>query len=255
LDGNGSAIKWREGVQGLNIRGDSQGKYWGDRALTYGLQYGLDREAVQLKIRRKISLMQKYVSFDVENVIEMGCGTGLYTKEFTRLNQKLLSTDISKEMINVAKKYNPTTKFEQMDARKLPLSNGSYDLVLSTFLLQHVETNLVLPEMCRILKRGGYLGALVPNILNPLHYSRARVGLMRWILKENSQSDDFTRWQWVNLLERYGFKPICVKPIEFTSPYIPLRLMGISTKVGEMLERIPIAKEFAGTLLIVARKA
>jgi ubiquinone/menaquinone biosynthesis C-methylase UbiE len=200
--------------------------------------------------------MQQSIPIDkVDSVIEFGCGTGLYTKEFCLLNSRLLSTDISKDMLQVAKEYCPQARYQEIDARKMPLPDRSYDIVLSSFLLQHAETELVLPEMHRILKKGGYFGAFVPNILNPLHYSRARVGFMRKILHENSQSEDFNRWKWVKLLESYGFKNIQVKPIEFTSPYFPVWLLPLATKTGEIMESLPVIKEFAGTLLIVARKS
>ncbi|MDD4877341.1 MAG: class I SAM-dependent methyltransferase [Dehalococcoidales bacterium] len=238
----------------MEIRGESQNKYWSNRAHTYGHQYGLDTETAKIKVKRKVNEMAKYLDFNVGKIIECGCGTGLFTKEFLRLNPKLLSTDLSSDMIGVARKYCPEGNFMQLDARKMNLSDESYDVVVSSFLLQHVETELVLPEMYRILKPNGCLGAFVPNILNPLHYSRARVGFMRSILHENSQSEDFNRWQWEKILSRQGFNSIVVRPIEFTSPYLPLGILPLATKISEILERLPLIKEFAGSLLIVARK-
>jgi len=206
------------------IRGENQQEYWSKRANTYGHQYGLDRESVQLKIQRKVSLLRKYINFNGK-VIEMGCGTGLYTKEFSKLSHNFVATDISTDMVEVSKKYCPNVEFLKVDARHTGIPNNSYDVVVSSFLLQHVDIKLVVPEMYRILKSNGKFGAFVPNILNPLHYSRARVGFMRQILKENSESEDFNRWEWVEILNSYGFKDIKVIPIEFTSPYLPSHLI------------------------------
>ncbi len=238
----------------MEIRGEGQNKYWSSRATTYGNQYGLDTLTTKLKIRRKVEVMSQYLDFNKDKVVEFGCGTGLFTKEFSRLNKNLLSTDLSLEMIEVAKKYCPEVKFMQVDARKMQFDNESFDVVVSSFLLQHVETKLVLPEMSRILKHGGQFGAVIPNVLNPLHYGRSRVGWLRKILHENSEAENFTRWEWSRKLRGYGLEPICIRPIEFTSPYVPTSLVNISMGISNVIEMIPIIREFAGTVIIVARK-
>lgn len=237
----------------IGIREQGQERYWSNRAKTYGHQYGLDRQAVRLKIQRKVALMAKYISFKGK-AIEFGCGTGLYTKEFVRHNRNLLATDISESMLAEAKQYCPNARFSEIDARRTHICYEAYDVVLSAFVLQHVDTTLVLPEMYRILKVGGSFGAFVPNIVNLLHYSRARVGIMRKILKEDSQSIDFDRWEWQRLLPTYGFKDVRVIPIEFTSPYMPSALIPFGTRIGQLLEAIPVVREYAGTLMIVAKK-
>lgn len=238
----------------MDIRGDGQRQYWSNRALTYGHQYGLDTVATQIKIRRKVEVMGKYLDFNVPKMIEFGCGTGLFTKEFSRLNKNLLATDLSTDMIAVAKKACPNVNFMQVDARDTKIPDGSYDLVVSSFLLQHVDIWKVLPEMSRILKSGGYFGAIIPNILNPIHYGRSSVNIVRKILHENSDAKNFTRWKWDSILSMYNLKTVCIKPIEFTSPYIPTKLVPLCIKVSQVLEVIPIVREFAGTIIMVARK-
>lgn len=238
----------------MEVRGVDQQKYWSGRALTYGHQYGLDKPSTLLKIRRKVGLMSKYIDFDVPNIIEFGCGTGLYTKEFYRMNHKLIATDISREMIEVARQYCPEVTYRQIDTRQMKLPSESYDVAVSAFLLQHVDCSKVLPEMCRILRKGGYLGAFVPNLINPWHLCRAKVQLYRHITREISQSVDYARWEWGKLLEGYGLKLICAKPIEFTSPYLPQSVLSVCTKVSEVLEALPIVKELAGTIMVVAQR-
>lgn len=245
----------------MDIRGEKQGEYWGNRATTYGNQYGLDRECNQLKIERKMRVVFSYVHRKLEpriiqrpKVIEFGCGTGLYTKELSKKFRYFVSSDISYQMIEVAQKNNPDVEFKEVDARKMEFGDESFDVVFSAFLLQHAETELVLPEMYRILKKNGVFVAIVPNILNPIHYGRARVGLYRKIFHENSNSEDFTRWKWLEMMKNLGYRDIEITPIEFTSPYTPKSLTPIYFKASEILEKIPVLKEFAGSLIIAGRK-
>lgn len=237
-----------------DIRGINQQLYWSSRATTYGKQYGLDTAVTRKKIQRKVQLMAQYGGIDkVDKILEIGCGTGLFTREIFKINPNLVAADISLDMLEIAKKQ-CGAQFIQVDARKLAIENNTYDVVVSTYLLQHVDTDKVLTEMCRILKSKGKLVAIIPNILNPIHYGRARMEWLKKLVNETSSCEDFTRWQWVKILKHYGFEPIVIKPIEFVSPFIPDVLFNFSMKINQKMEIIPIIREFAGTLIIVAEK-
>lgn len=237
-----------------NIRGEDQAAYWNQRAKEYNSQYGQDTPTSRLKVQRKVAMMFDYGRlYAHDNVLEVGCGTGTYTREIApKLQSRLTAIDISKEMIEKAIDYvskEEMTRFSIMDARNLKFEKEFFDVVISTFLLQHVETNIVIPEMRRVLKIDGKFIAIVPNILNPIHYSRAKR-----LFNETSHSVDFNRWQWKKLLTKYNFTDIRIYPVEFTSPYVPESLAKFSIKISSLLEKIPIIREFAGSLLIIAQK-
>jgi ubiquinone/menaquinone biosynthesis C-methylase UbiE len=234
-----------------NIRGENQLAYWNQRAKEYNSQYGQNTPTSKLKIQRKVAIMFDYGSIKTTDlVLEIGCGTGNYTKEISnRLKSKLTAIDLSPNMMDIAKQSNPEVKFILMDARKLRFNPETFDAVISTFLLQHVDTEIVLPEMYRVLKENGKLIFIVPNIMNPIHCARAK-GFMN----ETSCSVDFNRWKWSQLLEEQGFTETKIYPVEFTSPYIPEKMARVSMKISHFLENIPIIRELAGSLLVVAKK-
>ena len=235
------------------IRDTKQEEYWNNRAKSYSKQYGLDTEFNKLKVQRKINIVQQYIDL-TGKLLEVGCGTGIYTRELSKINSSLIAVDISQKMLNIAATQCLLPEFLQMDARKMNLPNNSFDIVFSAFLLQHVHIYPVLSEMNRVLKTNGYIVALVPNILNPIHYGRARNILYRKVFRETSHSLDFTRWQWSAILEATGFKEIVIKPISFDSPHIPMFLAKSAMYISNILENVPIVKEFAGTLLIIGQK-
>lgn len=237
----------------MDIRGKDQTRYWGKRAKSYGSQYGLDTMTTKIKVKRKVDLLFRHIR-QSDAILEIGCGTGIYTKEIAERSNNFVASDLSLEMLEEAKKNNPKVEFRHLDARKLDVDDASYDVVISCFVLQHVDMVLVLPEIHRVLRTGGRMSALVPNILNPLHYGRARSKIARAILKENSNSEDLTRWVWERALKKYGFPRSEIIPVEFTSSYVPTNLANLGITVSKVLEKIPVVRELAGTLIITAWK-
>ena len=95
--------------------------------------------------------------FKINNkkVLEIGCGTG----DFTKILQ--LSNDVTPTDIRPFKLKN----FIQADARNLPFKSKSFDVVFGNFVLHHVVGDLdkVAKEAARILKPNGYYYGIEPN--------------------------------------------------------------------------------------------
>jgi hypothetical protein len=78
-----------------------------------------------------------------------------------------------------------------------------------------------------------------------------------WIKKKMGDSPDetaFFRWQISNYLQTAGFFDIQVTPFDWLHPLIPPSLITTISSIGSVFEKIPVVKEFAGSLLISARK-
>lgn len=71
------------------------------------------------------------------HILELNCGTGFDANTFSKMGHTVLATDISLEMIKIAKQNysNPTTKFEQLDIRNITSTTFSkkFDLIFSNF--------------------------------------------------------------------------------------------------------------------------
>ena len=67
----------------------------------------------------------------------------------------------------------------------LPFADASFDIVVSVWVLEHLETpENVFAEVARVLKPGGHFVFLTPNALNPLVMGN-RVGqLAPWLQKQ-----------------------------------------------------------------------
>lgn len=74
-------------------------------------------------------------------ILEVGCGPGNITKYILtkRPDFKLLGVDIAPNMIELAKKNNPSASFSVMDCRQLDDLEGNYDAIMCGFCLPYLS--------------------------------------------------------------------------------------------------------------------
>jgi SAM-dependent methyltransferase len=96
----------------------------------------------------------------VSSILDLPCGTGRFTGDLADLGYRIIGSDISYEMMRVAKKKMGSregiTGFVQADAERLPLPDSSVDCVLSIRFMFHVDSATrvrILREMGRISRR------------------------------------------------------------------------------------------------------
>ena len=99
-----------------------------------------------------------------ERVLEVGCGTGHWTKWLREgLGMRVVGLDLSEGMLAVAKGRLPEVPLVRGDATSLPFKDGSFDVVVAVTVLEFVpEPKKVLDEMWRCVRPGGRMavGAL-----------------------------------------------------------------------------------------------
>lgn len=149
------------------------------------------------------------------------------------------------------------------DATALPFANGSFDLVTSNMVFEHVEEPFQsLLEIRRVLRSGGRLLVLTPNWLDIVTIA-ARVVPNRWhpaIVSrvETRQAKDvypthfrFNRPQTVeHLLKQAGFKNWRIELLEQPATYAHVPIAGRAENIWHKLAaRWPALR---GTLLIEA---
>ncbi len=132
---------------------------------TYWSRFTEDFEERQSQVVGKevLSLMQEELlkESNLGEVLELGCGTGLYTETLQKISRSVLATDFSEEMVEKAKQNRgnlENVKFQKADAKNLEFENESFDTVFMANLI-HVIGNArrVIQESKRVLKKGGRL--------------------------------------------------------------------------------------------------
>jgi ABC-2 type transport system ATP-binding protein len=98
---------------------------------------------------------------ELGDVLELGCGTGLYTETLQKVADNVVATDLSDEMIAFAKEKRGNLKnvfFQKADALNLEFNDETFDTVFMANLI-HIIGNAerVIQESNRVLKKGGLL--------------------------------------------------------------------------------------------------
>tara|TARA_R110002050_G_scaffold300586_1_gene470627 strand:+ start:1235 stop:1870 length:636 start_codon:yes stop_codon:yes gene_type:complete len=77
------------------------------------------------------------------SVLEIGCGPGNITRHILDLNPKLtiLATDISKNMVDLAKRNNPEVETQVLDCRNLQSINAKFDGIICGFTIPYISKN------------------------------------------------------------------------------------------------------------------
>jgi SAM-dependent methyltransferase len=104
-------------------------------------------------------------SRDLRNVslLDAGCGTGLFSLEACRRGASVTSMDVGEGLLAmVAEKCDSTRVVGDLQA--LPFDDDSFQIVLCTEVIEHVQDPLgAIGELARVLRPGGTLILTTPN--------------------------------------------------------------------------------------------
>ncbi|MEK6918919.1 MAG: methyltransferase domain-containing protein [Nanoarchaeota archaeon] len=111
-------------------------------------------------------MMFKLVPGDLSNksLLDIGCGPGIHIKEYVSRGAKCTGIDLSSEMIKLAKDYCPHANFEVGNIYSLGFDGESFDIVTSSFVLDHVrELSKAVNGIKRVLKSQGLFIFSIPH--------------------------------------------------------------------------------------------
>ena len=96
------------------------------------------------------------------HVLEIGSGPGHVAHLLAESGAIVTGVDFSAEMVAVARRQFPGITFQEADAEQLPFEAGTFDAVVSNFVVHHLaRPTVVFQEVCRVLKRGGRFAFVV----------------------------------------------------------------------------------------------
>jgi SAM-dependent methyltransferase len=189
-------------------------------------------------------------------VMEVGCGTGLFTEMLAGYGARILAVDISKELLDMARARGLSpdqVKFREMRFED-GLADGPFDAVLGSSVLHHLDIQPALRVIYDLLKPGGRIAFAEPNMLNPQVWAERNIPAVR---DHNDVSPDetaFVRWWLARDLVKIGFCDIQIRNTDWLHPATPERLIPFIWQLGLLMERIPGIREFTGSLLISAQR-
>lgn len=105
-----------------------------------------------------------------EEVLDVGCGTGAVDRWLARRTggaNPIIAIDLSPYMLReagyLARKegLEGIIKFQEGNAQGLPFPDNSFDVTISSTVMEHVDADLMLAEMVRATRPGGRVGVIV----------------------------------------------------------------------------------------------
>ncbi len=93
-----------------------------------------------------------------QEVLDIGCGQGYFSRSLAKQGVKVLGTDIGNELIKIAKdKSGPSENYLVLSAEKLTnLANNRFDLAICVLAIQNIKNlQAAVSELSRVLKNGG----------------------------------------------------------------------------------------------------
>jgi 2-polyprenyl-3-methyl-5-hydroxy-6-metoxy-1,4-benzoquinol methylase len=211
--------------------------------------------AGKLRWARRVKMLSKHLAPRM-SVLELGCGTGYFTRELARSGAEIVALDVSPELLEIARANcsAPNVRYEIQNAYDLSYPDAVFDSVVGSSVLHHLEIQDALREIYRVLKPDGTICFTEPNMLNPQIAIQKNVPWVKRKLGDSPDETAFFRWSLRRLLEVTGYREVRIEPFDFLHPKTPVALVNRLNSVGRFLESVPVISEFAGSLYIRAVK-
>lgn len=225
------------------------GNYIGDDERYYYKRCVESKSWVQGDRKRALDLITKYYrEGSIDTMLEVGCGVGDIVPHLPERMQYTGLDPVAYCVREGSRQY-PGHRFVIGHVGKLPFNDGSFDLVFSSQTLEMFDDPRgALREMVRVVRPGGYILTIAPNLECPWgkvnavrHYSLSRriafiasrfidlslrfLGISRFRIipetyveatgKFEKKDDDLkyvtSAWEVTRALRKYGFQEIYAK--------------------------------------------
>lgn len=157
-----------------------------------------DKEPI---VDENLDQIQKLMIYQQQKtILDIGCGVGLFTKSWIDNGFDYTGIDQINYAVEIAKTKYPEGRFETADILNY---EGSFDIVFSHTVLQHVHKNfkdLFLQKIYNLIKPLGYF-IVYEDVLNPpkeITDLRAE----KW----NKHPYLYFKDHWIEIIESFGFK-------------------------------------------------
>ncbi len=186
-------------------------------------------------------------------ILEIGCGIGTVVAELTKQGYDATGTDISQVAIEHGRTKYGNVRLEVQPAEELPYADGTFDVVLSFDLFEHIaRIDRHVSEVHRVLKPSGYYLFQTPNKLANMVAETLAYKSLKWRRVHPSLHSP---GQLRRRLAKHGFEARFIKMDQMNEyTQAKLRRLGRIARLAERLDftKLPLGLQI--NLYVVARK-
>lgn len=138
---------------------------------------------------RRFEMVRQWTELQGHRVLDVGCGVGMYTEAFLRETPHVFGVEVEHDRAIEARDH-ARDVIEGL-GEQLPFADGSFDVVFSHEVLEHVaDDHACVREMARVVRSQGRIVIFVPNRLYPFEthgvfwrgrYRFGNVPLINWL--------------------------------------------------------------------------
>ena len=190
-------------------------------------------KVLDVRKRETLNKLQRLARQTIRNIskyLDLGCGDGSLTLEVAKIFQctEIWGVDIDEGALNKASMRGIKVLKADLNSQKVPLPDETFDLVTAFDVIEHLwNTDNLISEAYRLLKRGGYFILTTPNLASwinrllllfgylPFHYEDSlRYDLEKRPLQKSHGVERHMRLYTLKTLtkhlEAYGFSTLKV---------------------------------------------
>ncbi|MDQ3008763.1 MAG: class I SAM-dependent methyltransferase [bacterium] len=244
----------------LTSREKSEKIHFDEMAKLYDENYTYNTAFTQYKIQKKLAILFSNVDRNKKfKILEIGAGTGEYTQHLAQLFPKaqITAIDISPKILEVAKakckKYR-NIRYQTASVYELPYADQEFDFVCGFYILHHLNLEVSLREVHRVLKKDAEALFYEPNILNPVVFAIKEFAPLKKLA-----GDSPDEWA-INPLSLHStapwFSDVTCQTTEFIAvpSSLPFSVAVLLDKVFGVIGKLPFINLLGGSVSIKMTK-
>jgi SAM-dependent methyltransferase len=188
--------------------------------------------------------------------LELGAGTGTFSVRLLESGCDLVAVELSEATAGVCRRR--VGSRAEVVVGNVETGEGvegrSFDAVVGVSVLHHVDVDACLRTILGVLRPGGRFAFTEPNMANPQVWAERHLEAVRRRRHVTLHETAFRPRQLTAVFERAGLVVETCEPFDFLHPATPRFLIGAVSRLGDLLEKVPGAREIAGSIRIAGRR-
>jgi ubiquinone/menaquinone biosynthesis C-methylase UbiE len=192
------------------------------------------------------------------NLLDIGCGTGLFVEKYIQHGGQGTGLDLSGKMVAKARRRCPACEFIVGTGEKLPFGDSSFNAVSSVLVFSYVRDPVaMLSEVYRVLETGGSVALctlgkkLITSGIPSLYKISEKIKIKHVVMKDFGEHY-YDEKEMNTLFDNAGFRNVDVKWCSFAHIDMIDPIFSLASRVEPFVEKsVP---QLAYNIFVSAKK-